>query len=98
MGKYIVNISDKAIKDLKDIYKSGDKKSIKRLERIFVELAETPFIGIGEPEMLKYQYAGYWLSYLCSILIVLFSILWVVGKSLFLIQETFIFERLMNGL
>ncbi|WP_221410174.1 Txe/YoeB family addiction module toxin [Albibacterium bauzanense] len=30
------------------------------MERVFAELVETPFIGIGEPEMLKYQYAGYW--------------------------------------
>lgn len=47
MGKYIVNLSEKAINDLRKIYKSGDKKSIKKIERIFKELTENPYKGIG---------------------------------------------------
>lgn len=39
MGKYTLNLSVKAVKDLKAIYKSGDQSSIKRIEQIFVELA-----------------------------------------------------------
>lgn len=38
MGKYIVNLSEKAEKDLKKIHQSGDKNSIKKIERIFKEL------------------------------------------------------------
>lgn len=60
MGKYIVNLSDKAEKDLKKIYHSGDKNSIKRIESIFKELADNPYEGIGKPEALKHQYKGYW--------------------------------------
>lgn len=60
MGKYIVNISEKASKDLSKIHKSGDKKSIKKIEKIFDELQQNPYEGIGKPEALKYQYKGYW--------------------------------------
>lgn len=54
MGKYTLNISDKAKEDLKAIIKSGDQNSIKRIEKIFDELSETPHQGIGKPELLKY--------------------------------------------
>ncbi|WP_432713260.1 Txe/YoeB family addiction module toxin [Pedobacter sp.] len=60
MGKYIINISAKAEKDLIKIYKSGDKKSIKKLEIIFDQLQENPYEGIGNPEVLKHQYKGFW--------------------------------------
>lgn len=60
MGKYIINLSDKAVKDLSKIYKSGDKQSIKRIDKIFEELKYNPHEGIGKPEALKYQYKGFW--------------------------------------
>lgn len=60
MGKYTINLSDKADKDLSRIYKSGNKKSITRIERIFEELKHNPYEGIGKPEALKHQYKGFW--------------------------------------
>jgi len=33
MGKYSLNLSEKAIKDLKAIHKSGDKNSIQKVEK-----------------------------------------------------------------
>lgn len=60
MGKYSVEIENIAKKELATLYKSGDKKTIKRIERIFQELSETPYIGIGSPEPLKYELSGYW--------------------------------------
>jgi toxin YoeB len=60
MGKYILNLSNKAVKDLKYIYKSGDKSNLIRIEKIFEELQNTPFKGIGKPELLKYKFSGYW--------------------------------------
>ena len=60
MGKYIIILSAKAEKDLKKIYLSGDKSSIKKIEIIFKELAENPYEGIGSPEPLKYDYKGFW--------------------------------------
>ena len=46
MGKYSVNLSDKAEKDLLKIRKSGDKKSISGVERVFDELQKNPYEGI----------------------------------------------------
>jgi toxin YoeB len=60
MGKYIVEISSKARKELQIHYKSGNKSVIRRIEKIFVELSNTPYEGTGKPELLKYNFAGYW--------------------------------------
>lgn len=60
MGKYSIEIEHTARKELAAHYKTGDKKTIKRIERIFQELSETPFEGIGSPEPLKYELSGYW--------------------------------------
>lgn len=53
MGKYFVEFDDIARKDLKNHYKSGNKSTIKKIEKILLELIETPFSGEGQPEELK---------------------------------------------
>ncbi len=53
-----IEIENEAKKELAAHYKSGDRKTIKRIERIFKELAETPYDGIGSPEPLKYELSG----------------------------------------
>ena len=60
MGKYIVEISSQARKELQIFYKSGSKSDIRRIEQIFQELSETPYEGTGKPEPLKYLLSGYW--------------------------------------
>jgi toxin YoeB len=60
MGKYFVEFEDIARKDLKAHYKSGNKSTIKKIEKILLELTETPFLGEGQPEELKYNFKGYW--------------------------------------
>lgn len=60
MGKYIIEISDEAKKHLAAHYKSGDKNTISRTERIFKELAETPYSGFASPEPLKGNLSGLW--------------------------------------
>ena len=60
MGKYIVEISSKARKELQIHYRSGNKSVIRRIEQIFLELSDKPYKGTGNPEPLKYQLAGYW--------------------------------------
>lgn len=37
-----------------------NKQIFKRLNKLIVETAKTPFDGMGKPEALKYEYAGYW--------------------------------------
>jgi toxin YoeB len=37
-----------------------DKKTFERLRRLIIETARNPFAGIGKPEPLKRELAGYW--------------------------------------
>ena len=60
MGKYKIEVSEDAQKDLKIIRKSGDKASIKKVEQIFAELEVHPESGTGKPERLKFDLAGLW--------------------------------------
>ena len=60
MGKYIVEISSKARKELRFHQNSGNKSDIRKIEQIFLELSITPYEGTGNPEPLKYQLSGYW--------------------------------------
>lgn len=53
MGKYSVALSPRAQIDLQAIHKSGSKSTIKKIERLFIELSEHPKIGTGKPEQLK---------------------------------------------
>ena len=60
MGKYSIVLSPRARKELQVHYRSGNQQVIKKIEKIFLELSETPFSGNGNPEALKYQLSGYW--------------------------------------
>jgi len=60
MGQFKLKIEELAQKHLKQHYRSGDKGSIKKIEKILLELSETPYAGIGNPELLKYDLAGFW--------------------------------------
>ena len=60
MGKFRVEIKELAEKQIKQHYKSGDRASIKKLEKIILELSVNPFQGTGNPEQLKYQMTGFW--------------------------------------
>jgi toxin YoeB len=60
MGQYSLDLTDRAKKDLRDLKKAGSKTVAKRINRIFEELGETPYLGIGNPEPLKHEWSGYW--------------------------------------
>lgn len=60
MARYNLEISEKAKKDLSLLHKSGNKALVNRLERIFEELSEDPYGGIGKPEQLKNNLSGLW--------------------------------------
>ena len=60
MGKYTIVISSRARKELQAHHKSGNKRTIKKIEQIFRDLSETPFAGTGNPEPLKCHLSGYW--------------------------------------
>ena len=60
MGKFRLEITKEAEKDITKHYKSGNKSNISKLDKIFLELTVNPFIGTGNPEQLKYEYSGFW--------------------------------------
>lgn len=51
MRKFGLKIEDKAKVAFVKIYKSGDKSSIKKLEKIIAELSGNPKIDLGNPEI-----------------------------------------------
>ena len=60
MGKYKIAISESAKKHLVEWKRSGKVSAIKKIERIFKELSENPFKGVGSPEQLKFNFANCW--------------------------------------
>jgi len=40
--------------------KSGDKKGMNRITELLHAIEQSPFEGIGKPELLKHNLAGYW--------------------------------------
>jgi toxin YoeB len=60
MGKFRIEITENAAKDLEQHYKSGNKANIKKIAMILIELAEHPYTGTGKPERLKHNMAGFW--------------------------------------
>ena len=52
--------SEQAQSDKLTIKKNYPKSTQKRLVKMVNEMLETPFKGIGKPELLKYELAGMW--------------------------------------
>ncbi len=46
--------------DIEKHIKSGDKSTIKKINTILIELTNSPYTGIGNPEALKHEYTGFW--------------------------------------
>lgn len=60
MGKFRLKIENEAKKEIKAHYKSGNKASVKTIEKILMELTTHPYTGTGKPEALKYNMTDYW--------------------------------------
>jgi len=60
MGQFKLKIEELAELHIRKHFKSGDKASIKKIEKILIELSETPYFGVGNPEALKYELTGFW--------------------------------------
>jgi toxin YoeB len=46
-------LTEKSLKDIEKIKKSGNKKLLANLEGLLEELEEHPYSGTGKPELLK---------------------------------------------
>jgi len=60
MGQFKLKIEELAELHIRKHFKSGDKATIKKIEKILIELTETPYAGIGNPEALKHELTGFW--------------------------------------
>ena len=56
----VVEYSLKAEEDIRFFKKSGQNMILKKIRQFIESILENPFEGIGKPEQLKHQYAGYW--------------------------------------
>lgn len=52
---YHLEFSPRALADLEQIKKSGNKSIINKLRSILLELMEHPLTGTGKPERLRYR-------------------------------------------
>ncbi|HBL32256.1 MAG TPA: Txe/YoeB family addiction module toxin [Porphyromonadaceae bacterium] len=60
MGKYIIQLSKRAVKDLQIIKKSGKKQDKEKVDAFFLQLENDPRKGGGSPEPLKYYEGDVW--------------------------------------
>ena len=60
MGKYLIEYTDAALKDLKKHKKFGDKPTLIKIKKLIQELEVHPYTGTGKPEELKYDLKGFW--------------------------------------
>lgn len=55
---YTLQFSKTALADIEKHKKSGDKTTIKKLNKLLNELKEHPASGSGQPEKLKHELTG----------------------------------------
>lgn len=41
-------------------WQATDKQILKRINTLIKDIQRNPFVGIGKPEPLKHQFAGFW--------------------------------------
>jgi toxin YoeB len=55
-----IGYTNKALKDIEYWKNSGNKKIQDRIVELLKSIEEDPFKGIGKPEPLRFDLAGYW--------------------------------------
>ncbi len=60
MKTYVVRFSKIAEKDIDELKKRNDLKSLNRIPKLISSIVENPFKGLGKPEPLKYNLSGLW--------------------------------------
>ena len=55
---YILEFTKTALTDIEKLKSSGDRKLLKKLDRMLNELLKHPRTGIGQPEILKHDLQG----------------------------------------
>lgn len=55
---YVLVFSEIAIADIEKHKKLGDRTVLRKIEKLLNELMQHPATGTGQPEKLKYDFAG----------------------------------------
>lgn len=56
---YIIKFEPKAVRDMAELKKSGNKAITAKIERLLLELTEHPATGTGQVEALKENLSGF---------------------------------------
>ena len=70
-------------------WQQTDKKIVKKINDLIKDCSRSPFEGIGKPEPLKHQYAGYWSRRITDEHRFIYK---VEGKLLTIVQVCFHYE------
>ena len=57
---FYIEFSDDAKADILFFQKAGDKSILTKIKMLILTIQESPFSGIGKPELLKHQFSGLW--------------------------------------
>ena len=60
MAKYIIELTNLAKEQLQKHKKSGNKANLNKISKIFYDLENNPYVGVGNPEPLKHNLSGFW--------------------------------------
>ncbi len=55
-----ITYTDRAVNDISYWKKSGNKSVQNKITNLLKSIQETPYEGIGKPELLKYELTGFW--------------------------------------
>ncbi len=55
-----IEFTIKAKEHLAEWKKTGDKSAMNKIEKLLESIQKDPFNGYGKPELLKYNWAGFW--------------------------------------
>lgn len=58
--KYEIELTDSALKGIKQLRKGGEIQVLKKLKSLLLELEEHPTTGTGKPEQLRGNLSGMW--------------------------------------
>ena len=55
---FVLEFSSIALDDIEKHKKSGDRATLKKIEKLLIELIKHPKVGTGQPEVLKNNLSG----------------------------------------
>lgn len=54
-----LTLSKQAVDDILD-WRKADKNTLRKIDRLFLDIEHTPYTGLGKPEPLRHEMSGCW--------------------------------------